>query len=182
MNILLITSNSDKIADAKRVLGQKIDHIKLDLDELQELNVEKIAEHKVKQAFNQVQKPLVTWDQSVFIHCLNEFPGPLIKWFWQQVTLEKICEIAQLYNDRGIKAQTLLTFFDGKKLKHFYGTVHGNIPEKPRGNGGFGWDPIFIPDGSNLTYSEMNPKDSLFHAFNTKPFIQLKKFLKTFDS
>lgn len=177
-NFLLVTGNKDKIAEAERILGEKVDFIKLELDELQELDPTKIAEHKVKQAFSLTNKPVVTWDVSLFISCLNGFPGPLIKWFWTQVSLDKICEIAHFYKDPNIKAQTILTYYDGIAVKHFLGEANGKIPSVPKGNGGFGWDPIFIPEGLSLTYSEMDPKDPLFHSFNNNAFIELKNYLR----
>lgn len=176
MNITLVTGNPSKVSEAERALGLQIHHIDLDLDEIQELNSDKIAEHKVMQAWEQVRQPVVTWDTSLYIDCLNGFPGPLIKWFYKQVGPEKICQIAKHLGDRGITAKSIVTFYDGQTLKHFYGETKGQIPDEPRGGGGFGWDAIFIAEGSDQTWAEMSPEDPLFHNVNTVPFQQLKDF------
>lgn len=177
-DIYLITGNLDKLKEAERILGRVIKNVKIDLDELQGLDCNKISEHKVLQAWEKVKKPLFVWDQSLYISCLNGFPGPLIKWFWMTVTLDKICQIAHFFGDTKIKASTTLTFYNGKGIRHFTGEARGTIPKKPLGDGGFGWDPIFIPDGSDQTYAQMSPQDKLFHTMNNDAFAKLSKYLK----
>ena len=157
MDITLITSNKDKLREAEEILGIKLKTVDLELDEIQELDAKKIATHKVQQAFAAINKPVFVWDQSIYIDCLNGFPGPLIKWFWQQVTLEKICEIANFYKNPVISTETLLTYHDGQEIHTFVGKSLGQIPKKPRGEKGWGWDPIFIPEGFTTTYAEMEP-------------------------
>lgn len=174
----LVTGNMGKVHEAELVLGERVEYINIDLDEIQEMDTNKIAEHKVKQAWEQVKQPLLIWDQSLFIHCLNGFPGPLVKWFWQTVTLEKICQIAQLMEDSAISTKASLTYYDGKIIKHFTGESNGHIPDHPKGKGGFGWDPIFIPEGSQLTYSEMDETDPLYHVFNKQAWTKIKDFLE----
>lgn len=161
MNPTFLTGNQNKIREARKILGIDIKHHNLDLDELQELDPFLISDHKVKQGWEAIQEPLFVMDQSIYIDCLNGFPGPLIKWFWEQVTLEKICEIAQFYNNPKIYTETLVTLYDGKAVQHFTGRIDGTIPPTPRGDKGWGWDPIFIPEGQTLTYSEIEPEEVL---------------------
>jgi XTP/dITP diphosphohydrolase len=161
MNITFITGNVNKVREAEAILKIQLKHHPLDLDELQGLDPYAISDHKVKQGWNAIGEPLFVMDQSIYIHCLNDFPGPLIKWFWEKVTLEKICEIANFYNDHKIYTETLVTYFNGHEVKHFTGRIDGTIPSEPRGEKGWGWDSIFIPDGQTLTYSEINPDDVL---------------------
>lgn len=155
MDIYFVTGNSDKLREAEQILGIEPKSIKLELDEIQELDSDIIAEHKARQAWEQIKKPLVIWDQSLYINCLNDFPGPLIKWFWETLGLEKICQIANLFDDHEISTKTTLTYYDGNNIKYFYGEVKGIIPTEPRGKHGFAWDPIFIPNGYNKTFAEM---------------------------
>jgi XTP/dITP diphosphohydrolase len=41
-------------------------------------------------------------------------------------------------------------------VHYFEGVVNGNITREPHGNQGFGYDPVFLPDGSDLTFAEMS--------------------------
>jgi non-canonical purine NTP pyrophosphatase (RdgB/HAM1 family) len=177
--IIFVTSNRDKQKLAKDFFGDTIDFVDIDLDELQEMDADKIAEHKAKQAWNILKKPVVIWDQSVSISCLNGFPGPLIKWFWHTVTLEKICKIGNVLQDNKISTKTILTYFDGTILRHFSGETHGTMPDVPKGVNGFGWDPIFIPEGSLLTNAEMKKDDKNLYQFLKFALNELKTFILT---
>ena len=73
MDIYLITGNKNKLREAEQILKIKLKNVDLDLDEIQELDSDKIAEHKVKQAWELIKKPLFVSDQSLYIHCLNPF-------------------------------------------------------------------------------------------------------------
>jgi len=159
MDIYFVTGNLNKLREAGQILEFEPKSVKLDLDEIQGLDTDKIAEHKAKQAWEEIKKPLVIWDQSLFINCLNDFPGPLIKWFWEKVTLEKICQVANFLNNRKIYTRTTLTYYDGVQMKHFYGEVYGKIPLEPKGTNGFAWDPIFIPEGYDKTFAEMTAEE-----------------------
>lgn len=65
-----------------------------------------------------------------------------------------------------------------EKIKLFEGRVDGTIAEKPHGKGGFGYDPIFIPDGYNETFAELgeNVKNKISHRRRA-----LEKFVKELD-
>ena len=56
------------------------------------------------------------------------------------------------------------------------GTVNGRISTTKKGNNGFGYDPIFIPEGYNETFSEMKPKLKMSIDHRFKAFLQIKKF------
>lgn len=177
MNLHFVTSNKDKVREAEMVIGVTLNHTDLAVDEIQELDPVKIAEHKVKQAWEAVREPLFVWDLSIYIDCLNGFPGPLIKWFWTQVTLQKICEIAGFYNNFRISNEAILVYFDGKEVKKFTARTEGTIPREPRGDKGWGWDAIFVPQGSTKTFGEMEPDEVLQFRSHRVVIEQLRDYL-----
>lgn len=178
MNIYLVTSNKNKLREAEHALKIRIKSVDLDLDEIQEIDAEKIAEHKAWQAWEKLKKPLFVWDQSIYIDCLNGFPGPLIKWFWTQVTLKKICEIANYFDNHKIQSGNILTYCDGKRIKHFSARMEGTIPKQPRGTKGWGWDSIFIPKGHKRTYAEMSMDEVVPLRSEATSLRKLRDFLK----
>ncbi len=178
MNIYLVTSNKNKLREAEKILNTRIKSVDLDLDEIQEIDAEKIAEHKARQAWKKLKKPLFVWDQSTYIDCLNGFPGPLIKWFWTQVGLKKICEIANYFGNHKIHAENILTYCNGKVVKHFHAATDGIIPRRPRGRNGWGWDPIFIPKGHKKTYAEMSADEVVRVRSHAIALRKLRDFLK----
>ena len=63
-----------------------------------------------------------------------------------------------LEGEKNIKAKARLAvgFHDGKKTHIFIGEVEGSISEEMKGKNGFGWDPIFIPNGQKKTYAQLS--------------------------
>ena len=179
MDIYLVTGNENKLREAEHILEVPLKRVNLDLDEIQELDADKIAEHKVRQAYEIVKSPVFIWDQSLYVHCLNDFPGPLIKWFWTKVTLERICQIANLIGDNRIRTRTTLAYHDGKEIKYFYGEVEGTIPESPRGTNGFAWDPIFIPNGDTRTFAEMSADEKNRISMHRIALEKLRDYLRS---
>lgn len=177
MEIYFITGNKNKIREAEQLLNMKLNSVELDLDEIQELDSNRISDNKVRQAWEKVGKPLFVWDQSLYIHCLNDFPGPLVKWFWEKVTLDKICRIASLLKDDKICTKTTITFYDGKEIRHFDGIVKGRIPESPRGRNGYAWDPIFVPEGFSKTFAEMTAEEKNAISMHRIALEKLRDFL-----
>ena len=64
-----------------------------------------------------------------------------------------------------------------KKIVCVRGKIEGIISREPKGNNGFGYDPIFIPNGKKLTFGEITPKAKykIDHRFNA--FKKIRKFL-----
>jgi len=64
-----------------------------------------------------------------------------------------------------------------KKIACVIGKVEGSISEKPKGNNGFGYDPIFIPKNKTKTFGEMKPSQKYKLDHRYKAFMKIKKFL-----
>ena len=73
---------------------------------------------------------------------------------------------------------SLAIAFPNGTYKTFSGTVNGKISKEPKGNNGFGYDPIFIPNGYKKTFGEMNAnlKDKISHRY--KAFNKIKSYFK----
>ena len=152
--MLLITGNKNKAKEFEEILGFKIDHKSLDIEEIQEVDVEKVSEYKVRKAYEIMKEPVVVEDIGLFFNELKGLPGALIKWFEKRLSYNEICDI--LKENRGAVAKICISYFDGENLEQFIGEVEGEIALSPRGENGFGWDKIFIPNGSDKTFAEMN--------------------------
>jgi len=157
--LTFITGNAAKAEQLGRHLDFPVVHQKVDLTEVQSLDLAEIVEHKAKEAFKLVGTPVLIEDTALVFNALGRLPGPLIKWFLTELDNEGLARLLDGYNDRSAKAEVLFGLYDGQELRTFYGCAEGSISETPRGERGFGWDPIFIPKGHNKTWGEMTPDE-----------------------
>ncbi len=179
MKITFITGNQDKADYLARHLGFHIDHVKIDLDEIQSLSLEEVARHKAVQAYDYLQTPVLVEDVGLSCAALNGLPGPFIKWFASALGHEKLCHLLDPFDDRSAVAVCVFAYYDGKEIVTFEGSLRGTIADEPRGSHGFGWDPIFIPEGYEITRAEMNNQDDEKTYATIKPFAALREFLQT---
>lgn len=177
MNLTFITGNINKAEELKQVLSMPIGHIKLDLDEIQSLDLSEIVEHKAKQAYKKLVKPVLVEDTSLEFEDMSSLPGPFIKWFLKTVGDEGLCKMLKSFPTRKAIGVCMFGYFDGSSFKVFEGKIKGNIAETPRGNSGFGWDTIFIPEGSKETRAEMNAEDKNKFSMRRVALEKLKKYL-----
>lgn len=157
--ITFITGNAAKAEQLGRHLEIPVNHQKIDLAEIQSLDLLEIVGHKAKEAFKHIGSPVLIEDTSLIFHALGRLPGPLIKWFLTELDNEGLCRILDGYEDRTATAEVLLGLYDGKDLMTFHGSTEGSIAKSPKGERGFGWDPVFIPAGWDRTWGEMTPEE-----------------------
>jgi non-canonical purine NTP pyrophosphatase (RdgB/HAM1 family) len=176
--IKFITGNQNKADYLAKYLGVPIDHVRLDLDEIQSLNLNEIVEHKVRQAYEKTGEPVIVEDVSLEFDALGGLPGPFIKFFMEKVPEETICNMINGLSRKAI-ARCVFGYFDGNDLKLFEGSLEGEIAESPSGDNGFGWDRIFIPQGYEVTRASLAEEDDQKTYQQIKPFAKLKEFLSS---
>jgi len=177
--LLLVSSNPFKAKEVQEIMHTDVEVVNLDLDEIQGLDVETVAKHKLIQAYEKVKKPVMIDDVSFEVNAWNLFPGPLIKWILTAGGPELLLKMLGNEENRIANAVLAIGFHDGKKPYIFIGRAKGKIAHEVRGKNGFGWDKVFIPDGYDKTYAEMdtNLKNSISHR--ALALSLFKDFLKT---
>lgn len=175
-DVTFITGNQSKADYLARFLGLSINHKKIDLDELQSLDLREVVGHKVKQAYAIVGSPVLVEDVSLEFTALGRFPGTFIKFLVDEVPFETICKTLDGLS-RDAVARCVFGYYDGKEVEFFEGSLKGTIAQIPSGDNGFGWDKIFIPEGYSITRAEMNEIDDEITYKKIKPFADLKIFL-----
>jgi non-canonical purine NTP pyrophosphatase (RdgB/HAM1 family) len=179
-NVIFITGNQGKADFLAKFLGHPVEHVKLDLEEIQSLDFHEVTEHKAKQAYQHIRKPVLVEDSGIIFKALGRLPGTLTKWIHDELGDEGLCRLLDNYANREAMGVVCFAYFDGKKMHFFDGEVHGKIPKKPRGDNWFGWDPIFIPDGSDKTYAEMEAGEMAEFGLRAKKvYPEIKKFLQS---
>ena len=141
------------------MLGQRLTRASIPLDEIQDIALEPVVIHKVKQAYAHVQQPVLVEDTGLTFAAWNGLPGALVKWFLSALGTDGLCRLLHGEENRSASASALFAYYDGTLLRVFPGTVMGSIPHSPRGSRGFGWDPVFQPLGSARTFAEMSTEE-----------------------
>lgn len=175
--ITYITGNKHKLEHFMRYVDFPVEHVNLNLEEIQSLNVNKIVEHKAKEAYKLLKKPVLIEDVSLTCHALGKLPGPLIKWFLESIGPEGICKLLDNYPDRSAIASVIFALYDGNSLKLFVGEMEGSIAKHPQGEG-FGWTPIFIPKGWDKSYGEMTKEEQKQTSMRRDAVNKINKYIK----
>lgn len=167
MEVFFCTTNKGKFSEAEKILnkyGINISHAPLPLEEKRSESLEEIAGECALRAFSMLGKPLFVEDSGLFVHALHGFPGTYSAWALKKIGNEGILRLLSGAKDRGAEFRCAIAFTEGKEVRLFTGAVRGQVAESIRGKGGFGFDPIFIPEGGEKTFAEEpSLKDSLSH-------------------
>ncbi len=177
--LYFVTSNKNKVTEAEAILSIPITLVDIEVDEIQEMDLSKVVKKKVEEAFSLVKKPVFVDDVGMYVEAWNGFPGPFIKFLQHAGNLNELLLkwIALETNKRAVITGSI-GYHDGKMTHVFRGEVPGTIVNS-RGENGWGFDPIFIPDGYERTWSEMTVDEKNTTSHRRKALDQFKKFLNT---
>lgn len=81
-------------------------------------------------------------------------------------------------SERGAQFRTVIALLIGEETHLFEGIVRGTIIDERRGEGGFGYDPIFVPEGYDLTFAQLGSEVKNRISHRAKAVEQLAKFLR----
>ncbi len=176
--ITFITGNQSKADYVAKYLGFPVAHQKIDLDEIQSLDLKEIVDYKVRQAYDVIETPVLVEDVALEFSALGRFPGTFIKFLVDEVSFETICRMLDGLSREAV-ARCVFGYYDGTEVRFFEGSLNGMIADQPSGESGFGWDKIFIPEGYTVTRAELNEDDDQKTYTTIKPFAELKDYLKS---
>ncbi len=193
-HLLIGTNNKGKLKEIKALLPKRIKiystsdfKLKSPIENGKSFEANSII--KSKYFSKKTNLPCLADDSGLEIDILNRAPGIYsARWGGKNSDFKKaIQRVYRALNKKDknwkkkkIKARficSLSIYYLEKKIACKRGKVEGIISNEPRGNNGFGYDPIFIPNGKKFTFGEVSPKIKykLDHRFNA--FKKIKKFL-----
>ena len=150
---------------------------KISIKEIQSESIIEVAEDKVKKAFNIIGKPVIIEDDGLFIEELNGFPGVYSSFAFKTIGNKGILKLLRNIEKRRANFLSIITFSDGKNIKSFNGETTGHITTKIFSQG-WGFDPIFIAEGENKTYGQIDIINKNKISHRSKAF---KKFLEWYS-
>ena len=161
---VFVTGRPEKTLEAER-LGFRLERVDLDLTEPQALDPADVVEAKAREAYRRLTRPVLVEDSGLSVDAWKGFPGALVKWIERSAGVPAMARMLEAFAERGATAICVLAYFDGAELVTAVGRCRGSIAPEPRGERGFGWDSIFVPEGEARTFAEMSgeEKDRVSH-------------------
>ena len=190
MKIIFATQNKGKAAEVKAIFANS----SIEIISLYDLgnNID-IEEHgttfrenafiKAKAVYEIYREPVVADDSGLSIEQLDGRPGVYSARYsgenctYEDNNLKVIEELKDFPEPHTAKFISYAVYYDGKNEIEAIGELHGRIIKEQRGTNGFGYDPIFIPDGYEKTISELDFKLKNEISHRARSFNQLKKKL-----
>ena len=128
-----------------------------------------------------MKRPVLVEDAALCFTGLHGLPGPFIKFFLEAPDgLEALCRMADGIATREARTACVFGYYDGHEVTLFRGGMSGSIADSPRGDGGYGWDKIFCPDGyAGRTRAELSTAEDHATYVVTKPITELRAFLQS---
>jgi XTP/dITP diphosphohydrolase len=162
--VTFVSTNKNKFLEAEAILapfGISVEFVKATLAELQSDSLEEIAREKARNAFALVGRPAIVEDDGLFIDSLKGFPGQYSSFVFQTIGNGGILKLLDKSNDRSAHFRSIIAYHDGSVVSIFEGLISGRIADTVS-DGGWGYDPIFIPEGSALTFGQLKEEKSRF--------------------
>jgi len=194
MDIVVATRNKKKVGEIKKILGggtvTAVDIFTLDdfpgCPEVQE-DGRTFEENAVKKAVcisEYTGMPAIADDSGLEVEALNGAPGVLSARYAGK-SADDTANLKTLLNNmknvpyekRGARFVCCIALAYKKHVKTFFGYVKGRIGMKPRGTSGFGYDPVFYPDGYDRTFAEMSDDEKNAISHRAEALRGLQKYL-----
>lgn len=171
MDLIFATNNQHKIDEVKALLPSSYKLLSLkdigcneDIEETAD-TFEGNAQQKARYLFEKYQLPCFSDDSGLEVMELNWAPGVYSARYAgehgnHEKNMDKLLQSLEGKTNRAARFRTVLCFIDSNgKETYFNGIINGTITHKKIGMGGFGYDPLFIPEGYQKTFAEMSPDE-----------------------
>lgn len=188
MTLIFASKNEHKIREINSILGNSFRLLSLhdinineDIPE-EEPQLEGNALAKARFVFNFTGMDVFADDTGLEISFLNGLPGVHSARFAGEnkdssANIEKVLSLLGNTDNREARFRTVIALILEKKEYLFEGIVTGKIIRVKKGIEGFGYDPIFIPDGKTLTFAEMRLAEKNSVSHRARAFEKLREFL-----
>jgi XTP/dITP diphosphohydrolase len=146
--------------------GYEVEHIKTAYPEIQADSLEETIAPGLRWLMERYRRPLMIDDSGLFIDALKGFPGVYSSYVFRTIGCDGILRLMEGVRDRGARFECCIGFMaPGQEPTMVKGVAKGSISAEKAGTGGFGYDPIFVPEGYSKTYAqfEVPEKNKISH-------------------
>ncbi|WP_049927603.1 XTP/dITP diphosphatase [Halopiger goleimassiliensis] len=166
MLVRFVTGNDGKAREAQEYLEgiTAVNQVEYDYTEIQSDSLAEIAAHGAREAYEALgdTEPVLVDDAGLFVDALEGFPGPYSAYVEDTVGVERLWRLVEDEENKRAHFRTVLAYADGERTETFEGSVAGTLVA-PRGEGGFGYDPIFEYNGTTMAEMSTEEKNAISH-------------------
>jgi len=116
-------------------------------------------------------------DSGLFIDALGGFPGVYSSYVYKRLGCAGVLKLLEGAPSRGATFETVFLHRTGGTHEVFHGTCLGTIADREKGPGGFGFDPIFTPEGASQTFAEMSLTEKNTYSHRGRAVDELARYL-----
>ena len=192
MKLIFATNNANKVAEIKAALPHGLEIITLkeaginiDIEEPYD-TLEENAREKATVINNLTKENCFSEDTGLQVAALNDEPGVRSARYAGDEADSKKNIALLLHNmknvvDRNAHFKTVICLLINGKEYFFTGICPGKIIDIQKGELGFGYDAVFVPDGDDKTFAEMNMEEKNKYSHRKKALVKLIDFLKNYN-
>ncbi len=192
MKLVFASNNKHKVKEISHILDDKITLLSLaDINILEDIPedeplIEGNALFKARYVYSATGMNVFADDTGLEIEALNGLPGVHSARFAGEskdssANIAKVLSMLNGIRNRKARFRTVIALILEGREYLFEGTVSGTIIEEKRGDEGFGYDPVFIPDGKELTFAQMTLAEKNTISHRAIAFEKLKEFLHRYN-
>lgn len=185
--ICFATNNAHKLAEVQSILGDRFEVQSLkdigfegELPETHE-TLEENSLEKAEFLFNQFKVPVFSDDSGLEVIALGGKPGVHTAHYAgdrnEDKNMDKVLSELEGANDRSGQFRAVVTYIDASGVQQFEGIIKGQVALEKIGKDGFGYDPIFIPEGYNQTFAELSAEVKNTMSHRKRSVEKLAQFL-----
>jgi XTP/dITP diphosphohydrolase len=146
--------------------------------------LEENSRHKAVTIYNLVRQNCFAEDTGLEVESLNNEPGVRSARYAgeprnDQKNIEKLLDALKDFENRTARFRTVITLVENGTEYQFEGICNGMINGSPKGTEGFGYDPVFIPEGSTHTFAQMQLAEKNKFSHRKKALSKMIDFLNT---
>jgi XTP/dITP diphosphohydrolase len=187
--LIFATNNSNKVEEIQAAIGDIVQvtslkeaGINIEIPEPHD-SLEANALEKSRTIFNLTNLNCFSEDTGLEVSALNGEPGVKSARYAGEAkdfekNIKKLLMNLEGHSNRNALFRTVISLIFEKKEYLFEGVCEGQIIDHKRGSKGFGYDPIFLPSGSNLTFAEMDINQKNLFSHRKKAADKLVLFLQ----
>lgn len=188
IKIVFATNNKNKVREIKNILGNKVELLSLEdigcHEDIPETSptIEGNALQKAQHVYENYGYNCFADDTGLLIEALNNEPGIYsARYAGEQKSaednMEKVLTNLEGKDNRSALFKTVIALIIDGKETFFEGAVNGQITKERSGSEGFGYDPIFRPEGYSITFSEMDLSEKNKISHRGKAVVKLADYL-----